>query len=160
MPEVVKCTRLTDGTIPALGRFVLMNAAEAFERLSNGRVGYLATVGVDGHPHVVPFVFAITEGRIVSVVDHKPKRSPDLRRLRNIAANPTVSVLVDHYNDDWDQLWWVRADGQGRIISEGSEYRDAVAALVAKYHHYKDTLPTGPAIVVDIERVTGWKADQ
>ncbi|HZJ48600.1 MAG TPA: TIGR03668 family PPOX class F420-dependent oxidoreductase, partial [Acidimicrobiia bacterium] len=98
-----------------------MNASEAFERLSNARVGYLATAGVDGRPHVVPFVFAITGGRIVSAVDRKPKRSRDLRQLRNIAANPAVSVLVDHYEKDWNRLWWVRADGRGRIVSEGSE---------------------------------------
>lgn len=137
-----------------------MKSSEAFERLSSARVGYLATTGVDGRPHVVPFVFAIVEGRIVSAVDYKPKRSADLRRLRNIAANPAVSVLVDQYEEDWDRLWWVRADGRGRIISEGSEYRDALAALVAKYHHYKDTPPAGPVIVVDIERVTGWTAGQ
>jgi PPOX class probable F420-dependent enzyme len=137
-----------------------VKSSEAFERLSNARVGYLATAGVDGHPHVVPFVFAIVEGWIVSVVDHKPKRSADLRRLRNIAANPTVSVLVDQYEEDWDRLWWVRADGRGRIVSEGSEYRDALAALVAKYHHYKDNPPAGPVIVIDVERVTGWTAGQ
>lgn len=151
---------MTSLTIPAQGRFGLVNTSDAFGRLSNARVGHLATAGVDGRPHVVPFVFAVTGGRIVSVVDHKPKRSADLRRLRNIAANPAVSVLVDHYAEDWNRLWWVRADGQGRIVSDGSEYRDAVAVLVAKYHHYRDNPPDGPAIVVEIERVTGWTADQ
>ena len=136
-----------------------MNTSEAFERLSNAQVGYLATAGVDGRPHVVPFVFAIEEGRIVSAVDHKPKRSPNLRRLRNIAANPAVSVLVDHYDGDWNRLWWVRADGRGRVVSEGSEYRAAIAALVAKYHQYQENPPNGPAIVVDVEDVTGWRAD-
>jgi PPOX class probable F420-dependent enzyme len=86
---------------------------------------------------VVPFVFAIDERKIVSAVDHKPKRSPGLRRLRDIAANPAVSVLIDHYEEDWNRLWWVRADGLGSIVSEGSAYRDAVAALVAKYDHYR-----------------------
>lgn len=137
-----------------------MKSSEAFERLSNARVGYLATAGVDRRPHVVPFVFAIVERRIVSAVDHKPKRSPDLRRLRNIAANPAVSVLVDQYEEDWSRLWWVRADGRGRIVSEGSEYRDAVAALVAKYHHYKDKPPDGLVVVIDIEGVIGWTAGQ
>src|SRR5680860_1490062 len=136
---------MTSLIIGVQGRFGLVNASEAFERLSNARVGYLATAGVDGRPHVVPFVFAITGGRIVSAVDRKPKRSRDLRRLRNIAANPAVSVLVDHYEKDWNRLWWVRADGRGRIVSEGSEYRAAVAALVAKYHSYKNNPPDGPA---------------
>ena len=136
-----------------------MDTSEAFERLSNAQVGYLATAGVDGRPHVVPFVFAIEEGRIVSAVDHKPKRSRDLRRLGNIAVNPIVSVLVDHYDTDWNRLWWVRADGRGRIVSEGSLYSDAIAALVAKYRQYQESPPDGPAIVIDIENVTGWRAD-
>jgi PPOX class probable F420-dependent enzyme len=137
-----------------------VDTSEALERLSNAQVGYLATAGADGRPHVVPFVFAIEEGRIVSAVDHKPKRSPDLRRLRNIAANPAVSVLVDHYDDDWNRLWWVRADGRGRVVSDGSEFRAAIAALVAKYQQYEEIPPNGPAIVVDVEHVTGWGADR
>ena len=137
-----------------------MNASDAFERLSSARVGYLATAGVDGRPHLVPFVFAIVEGSIVSVVDHKPKSSRDLRRLRNIAANAVVSVLADHYEEDWNRLWWVRADGRGRITSQGSEYRQAIAALVAKYDHYADHPPEGPAIIIDVEHVTGWTADR
>jgi PPOX class probable F420-dependent enzyme len=135
-----------------------VNESEAFERLSNAQIGYLGTARVDGRPHVVPFVFAIEDGRIVSAVDHKPKRSPDLRRLRNIEANPAVSVLVDHYDDNWNRLWWVRADGRGRIVSEGSVHRDAIAALVAKYRQYQENPPNGPAIVVDVEHVTGWRA--
>lgn len=107
----------------------------------------------------MPSVFAIEEGRIVSAVDHKPKRSRDLRRLNNIVANPVVSVLVDHYDTDWNQLWWVRADGRARIVSEGSLYCDAISALAAKYHQYQENPPDGPAIVVDIEHVTGWRAD-
>ena len=136
-----------------------MNTSDALERLSNAQVGYLATASVDGRPHLVPFVFAIEEGRIVSAVDHKPKRSPDLRRLRNIAANPAVSVLVDHYDGDWNRLWWVRADGRARVVSEGSLYRAAIAALVAKYHQYQEKPPNGPAIVINVEDVTGWRAD-
>ena len=135
-----------------------MNPSEALERLSNARVGYLATAGLDGRPHMVPFVFAVEERRIFSAVDNKPKRSRDLRRLRNIAANPAVCVLTDQYEEDWKRLWWVRADGRGRIVSQGKEYDEAIAALTAKYHHYLEGPPDGPAIVVDIERVTGWAA--
>ena len=142
----------------AQGRFGPVNTSEAFDRLSNAPVGYLATAGANGRPHLVPFVFALDDRRIVSAVDHKPKRSQDLRRVRNIAANPAVSVLVDHYEEDWHRLWWVRADGRGRIVSDGPEYRDAIAALVAKYPPYLEDPPDGLAIVVDIERVTGWTA--
>src|SRR3990172_2961472 len=120
----------------AQGRFGPVNTSEAFDRLSNAPVGYLATAGANGRPHLVPFVFALDDRRIVSAVDHKPKRSQDLRRVRNIAANPAVSVLVDHYEEDWHRLWWVRADGRGRIVSDGPGDRDAIAALVAKYPPY------------------------
>jgi len=142
----------------AQGRFGPVNTSEAFDRLSNAPVGYLATAGANGRPHLVPFVFALDDRRIVSAVDHKPKRSQDLRRVRNIAANPAVSVLVDHYEEDWHRLWWVRADGRGRIVSDGPEYRDAIAALVAKYPPYLEDPPDGLVIVVDVERVTGWTA--
>ena len=91
----------------AQGRFGPVNTSEAFDRLSNAPVGYLATAGANGRPHLVPFVFALDDRRIVSAVDHKPKRSQDLRRVRNIAANPAVSVLVDHYEEDRHRLWWV-----------------------------------------------------
>ena len=131
-----------------------MKETEALERLAGARVGHLATAGADGHPHVVPFVFAVEGGRIVSAIDHKPKRSLNLRRLRNIGANPAVSVLVDHYEEDWTRLWWVRADGQGRVVAEGPEYRDVIVTLVAKYDHYLKKPPDGPVIVIDIERVT------
>lgn len=136
-----------------------MKESDAFERLAESRVGYLATAGADGRPHVVPFVFAVVAGgQIVSAVDHKPKRSVDLRRLRNIAVNPAVSVLVDHYEEDWGRLWWVRADGQARVVSAGSEREVAVAALVAKYGNYRGNPPQGAVVIIDVHRVTGWHA--
>src|SRR5712691_6011718 len=89
---------------------------EIRHRLKTASVARLATVGPDGRPHIVPITFASADGVLFFAVDQKPKRTRNLQRLRNIAANPAVSVLVDHYDDDWFSLWWVRVDGTARIV--------------------------------------------
>jgi PPOX class probable F420-dependent enzyme len=126
------------------------------ERFGSARVARLATVSADGQPHLVPICFALVGTRIVSVVDAKPKRTPQLRRLANIRAQPRVSVLVDEYDEDWTRLWWVRADGAASVIEEGSERDDAVEALRAKYPQYGEQAPTGPVVEVMIDRWIGW----
>ncbi len=76
---------------------------------------------------------------LVTAVDHKPKRTTALRRLANIAANPQVSVLVDHYEDDWDRLWWARADGRARVVPAGQDLElraTALDALAGRYRQY------------------------
>jgi PPOX class probable F420-dependent enzyme len=112
----------------------------------------LATVSESGQPHLVPVVFALVGERIYTAVDRKPKRTNALRRLANIAANPRVAVLVDRYDDDWDALWWVRADGLATIGEAG------VDALVAKYPHYRAQPPPGPVIAIDVSRWSFWAA--
>lgn len=131
---------------------------ECRRRLTAARVARLATVDARGRPHLVPITFALGGDRLVTAVDHKPKSSTDLKRLRNIAANPAVSVLADHYADDWSALWWVRLDGSAQVIAEGKEYDDALALLTAKYPQYADRAPVGPIIVVQVESWTGWSA--
>ncbi|WP_256788895.1 TIGR03668 family PPOX class F420-dependent oxidoreductase [Frankia sp. AvcI1] len=95
---------------------------------------------------------------IVTIVDHKPKStSTGLRRLRNIHDNPLVSLLVDHYDDDWARLWWARADGLARILEVGNpRHAAAVAALSVRYRQYRQVPPTGPAILVAVTRWSGW----
>jgi PPOX class probable F420-dependent enzyme len=96
---------------------------------------------------------------VYSAVDAKPKRSTSLRRLANIAANPRVAVLVDHYALDWHALWWVRADGTGRILdTDLPEARDAVARLVARYPQYREQSPVGPVLAIDVARWSSWSA--
>lgn len=125
-------------------------------RLEEARVAHLATAGPDGAPHVVPITFAVDGDTIYFAVDAKPKRTTDLKRLRNIAANPAVSVLVDHYDDDdWSRLWWVRADGAARLIEDGAR---AVELLAHKYPPYRAARPTGPVVAISIQRMTGWAA--
>jgi PPOX class probable F420-dependent enzyme len=132
---------------------------EARRRFAASPVARLATAGADLRPHVVPIVFALEGERILSAVDHKAKRSTALRRLRNIAENPSVSVLVDHYEDDWDRLWWVRADGVARVVPAGvEEARRAVALLAARYDAYVTRPPAGPFVVIEVRRWSSWSA--
>ncbi|WP_322755259.1 TIGR03668 family PPOX class F420-dependent oxidoreductase [Frankia sp. Cas3] len=133
-----------------------LDAAEARGRFAPAGVARLATVDAGGQPHLVPVTFALHDDMIVMVVDHKPKRSTALRRLANIAVNPRVSLIVDHYADDWNQLWWARADGVARIVEDGSAWRDAIDRLVAKYGQYRERRPAGPVMLVEVRRWTGW----
>jgi PPOX class probable F420-dependent enzyme len=139
-----------------------MDTVEIRGRFARVRVARLATVDSDSRPHIVPITFALLdEQTIVTPVDHKPKRTVELRRLRNIAANPAVAVLADHYGDDWDDLWWVRADGTGRIVASGQETRlraAAVDALAGRYPQYREVPPTGSLIVITVGRWSGWSA--
>ena len=126
----------------------------ARERFAEAKVARLATVSGDGSPHLVPMVFAVDGTRLISAVDDKPKSTTDLRRLDNIAVNPFVSVLVDHYDDaNWTQLWWARADGWGRIYDEFD-----LSALVARYAQYREQPPAGPVIVIEVDHWSGWSA--
>lgn len=132
-----------------------MSPEEARERFSLARVARLATVDVAGRPHLVAIVFALAEETLYSVVDDKPKRTTDLKRLKNLRANPAASVLVDHYEDaDWSTLWWVRADGSARVLEpDEAEACAAVELLLARYPQQR---PMGAVIAVDVERWTHW----
>lgn len=134
-----------------------MDATEARARFAAARVARLATATSDGHPHVVPIVFALDNDVIYTAVDAKPKSTSALRRLANIAANPAVAVLADHYADDWAQLWWVRADGVARLVG-GVESADALRLLTARYAQYAVDPPPGPVIAIDVAGWTGWQA--
>jgi PPOX class probable F420-dependent enzyme len=123
------------------------------ELFATARVARLATVDAAGAPHVVPIVFAVTENRIHTAVDGKPKRTRALRRLANIAAEPRVSVLADHYDEDWTQLWWVRADGTARVHGGSVE---AIAALSERYPQYRAAAPEGPFIEIAVTRWSSW----
>lgn len=131
-----------------------MEPSEARERFAGARVARLATVAAGGMPHLVPVTFAVEGDTVVIAVDHKPKRTTDLKRLRNIEAEPRVSLLADHYAEDWDRLWWVRADGAARVVRAGGP----VGALVAKYPQYAARPPAGPVIVVTVHSWRGWAA--
>ena len=133
-----------------------MDEARCRARLSAARVGHLATVRPDGRPHVVACCFAVQGDRLWTAVDAKPKTTTRLQRLDNVRANPWASLLVDHYEEDWDELWWVRADGPAAVLVEGAEHEAALAALVAKYPQYAAAPPRGAVIAVAVQRWRGW----
>lgn len=134
-----------------------MTAAEARTRFAAARVARLATADAEGIPHLVPIAFAVAGDTIYSAVDAKPKRTRALRRLANVRENPAVSLLVDHWDeDDWAALWWVRADGRGRVLDpEDPEARRAAVLLRERYPRQRDA---GEVLAVEVERWSGWAA--
>jgi PPOX class probable F420-dependent enzyme len=125
------------------------------DRVQEARVGRLATVTADGRPHVVPCCFVLAGETVYSAVDAKPKTTLALRRLDNIRAHPTAALLVDHYADDWSALWWVRLDGDARVVADPGERARALGLLADKYPQYAHSPPPGEVLAVD---VTAWRA--
>ena len=136
-----------------------METDEARALVASARVARLATVNPGLGVDVVPITFALLEGdRLVSIVDQKPKSTTRLRRLTNIRAHPEVTVLVDHYEDDWERLWWVRMRGTATVITEGDAFAEAVEALTDRYPQYVDAPPPGPVVSVAVDAWSGWRA--
>ncbi|TMK13326.1 MAG: TIGR03668 family PPOX class F420-dependent oxidoreductase [Actinobacteria bacterium] len=139
-----------------------MDRDEAVRKLTEAKVGRIATVRPDGSPHVVPFVFVVIDAddglRLYWCVDDKPKRSRGLQRLVNVRANPAVELEVDRYDDDWSELWWVRASGMAREVTSPDERARALTALAAKYPPYAGHPPSGPVVAIQVDRVSWWAA--
>ncbi|OEV11800.1 TIGR03668 family PPOX class F420-dependent oxidoreductase [Streptomyces nanshensis] len=139
-----------------------MTGDEARRRFAGERAVTLATTDGAGCPHLVPVTFALSGDAVVFAVDHKPKRSQRLKRLANIAADPSVCLLADFYDEDWERLWWTRADGTARVLpppAESAESASYAELLVAKYsRQYGDRPPQGPVVEITVERWTGWRA--
>ena len=127
-------------------------------------VARLATITPAGMPHLVPLVFAVDRDArdgndvVYTAVDAKPKTTRRLRRLANIENNPAASLLVDHYADDWAQLWWVRVDGVAVIHRDGEAMRTGYRLLRAKYPQYQSVPLDGPVIAVTVRRWSSWHA--
>jgi len=128
------------------------------ERVATASVAHLATTDPDGRPHVVPIVFAIEGDTVYSAVDAKPKRSRTLRRIENARSRPDVTVLVDHYEEDWTGLWWVRLRGRARLLDGGEEAAHALRLLAGKYEQYREAAPGLPVLAVDVDDWRGWSA--
>ena len=153
-----------------------LDADACRSRFAAARHAYLATADADGVPQLVPVTFALVESassttdgaaadagagapagdELVVAVDHKPKTTRDLKRLRNIADNPRVAFLVDRYDDDWARLWWVRADGVASVEHDGEPRAAALDALAGRYPQYRERRPDGPLIRVRVTRWSGW----
>lgn len=135
-----------------------MDDDQARRRFAGARVARFATVRPDGTPHLVPVTFATHGDVVYTAVDAKPKRTTRLQRLENLAAQPRCTLLVDHYDDDWSQLWWVRADGHAEIVDAPDPSHPGLALLADRYTAYARTPPGGPLIVITVARWRGWSA--
>jgi len=131
-------------------------AALAF--LLSRRVGHLATADALGTPHVVPVCFACTEATLYVTIDAKPKGpAANLKRLRNIAANPKVSFVADRYEEVWSRLGWVMLHGTAEVLEQGPEHDKAQTLLRARYMQYRDMeIDALPVIALRVARVTTW----
>lgn len=143
---------------PGLYDEILADLAPRF-RVVDARSAVLTTITPEGAPHAVPCCFAIEGRRLFTPVDRvKPKRTTSLRRLANIAETPAVSLLVDHYDDDWTQLWWARLDGTAALVPVADwRHGRGVELLRAKYPQYAHA--ELQVIAVDIERWVSWPDD-
>lgn len=135
-------------------------ADAAIERfIRQQRVARLATVDSHGRPHIVPIVFVYNDETIYTPIDLKPKdvRPQDLLRVLNIAQNPEVQVLLDRYDEDWQQLGFVQLRGRAELLEAGLDYEAALRLLQQKYPQYGDLPLEGrPVIRVNIDRVVSW----
>jgi PPOX class probable F420-dependent enzyme len=144
-------------------RGVNIAANDARARFEQSPTATLGTVDADGQPHLVPVTYVLTsDDHVYIAIDGKPKRTTDLKRLRNIAANPQVSLLVSRYADDWEQLWWARADGAATVTEfDRLSLPDALpggllAAFQSRYPWYRANPPAGPVIDISVTRWSGW----
>ncbi len=133
-----------------------MDIAPLMDKLDGERVARLATADPTGVPHVVPICFGIEGDTLYFAIDQKPKSGRPLRRLLNIEANPRVSVLFDHYEEDWSRLWWVRFDGLARVLEAGAEADRALDVLVRRYPQYRSAPPPGPVVAIDVTGHSQW----
>jgi PPOX class probable F420-dependent enzyme len=131
------------------------HATERF-RMGAARVGHLATVTSQGRPHIVPCCFVLDDNTVYSGVDAKQKSTLNLRRIENLRTNCAAALLVDHYDDDWSALWWIRVDGIGRIVDTEAEHERALRLLAGKYPQYRDVAIPGPTIAIDVKRWISW----
>jgi PPOX class probable F420-dependent enzyme len=134
--------------------------------LERARRGFLATADAGGRPAVVPVCFALVDGddlRIVTPLDEKPKDAApaDLRRVRDVAANPRVALVVDRYGEDWANLGWVQVRGTAAVVGPTEPGHAAgVDALHRKYDQYADhALGERPLVRVESGHVLSWTAD-
>ncbi len=131
--------------------------------LETARHGYLSTASAEGDPHLQPVVFQIVGDSVYIAIDEKPKTTLRLRRLTNIESNPRFALLVDHYDDDWNRLWWILLRGPADVlwpsVWRAGEANEVIAALRTKYSQYTSMgLEERPLLKLTPDRVTRWSA--
>ena len=134
--------------------------AWALAMLAGARVGRLATADAVGQPLVVPVCYVYDGAHCYSAVDAKPKRTRHLKRLRNLADNPRVSLAVDHYDEDWRALRYVIVQGRGDVLESGGDFSRAIDRLVGKYPQYgalRLDRTAGAVVRVTPARILSWR---
>ena len=132
--------------------------------LTAQRRAILVTIAPDGRPRPVPVCFVLADDAAVlyTPLDDKPKQTDDpvtMARVRDLQRDPRVSVLADHWDEDWSRLGWLRAEGHATLLDPGVEHASAIAALRAGYRQYlTHRLDDRPLIRIEIDRVTSWGA--
>ncbi len=126
--------------------------------LQSRRVGHLATADARGGPHVVPVCFVIADATVYITIDEKPKGDPrSLKRLRNLAVNPSAALVADRYDEDWARLGWVMLRGRAEILEAGLEHDRAQQMLRSRYPQYRHMqLAELPVIAIRINHVASW----
>lgn len=127
--------------------------------LEDSRVAHLGLLDDNGRPRVLPVTYALSEGLLVSAVDHKRKRlaGERLARVRWLRARPQVALTIDRYDENWTVLAWVQAIGRMSVI-DAAEAPAAIAALTERYEPYRTQPPAGPVLALTPERVLWWRA--
>jgi PPOX class probable F420-dependent enzyme len=127
--------------------------------LADRRVAHLATADRRAVPHVVPVCFALSGFTLYITIDDKPKRRRGaiLKRLKNIAENPAVAVVVDRYDEDWARLGWIMLRGKAEILDGGTEHDEAQTLLRARYKQLQAmAIAEHPVIAIRVERSLSW----
>lgn len=131
----------------------------ALRLLGSARVAHLATADGDGRPHVIPICFVFDGKNFYSPIDEKPKKTHRLKRLRNIAENSTVALVIDRYDEDWQKLAYVLIFGRAKVLKAGVKHPRAVELLRKKYPQYRSmNIDLSPVILITPTRVRCWGA--
>jgi PPOX class probable F420-dependent enzyme len=127
--------------------------------IRSARVAHLATADASGQPHVVPICFVFDGKYFYSAIDEKPKRTTPakLKRLRNIAENPHVALIVDRYDEDWRRLAYILIIGKARVLRRGNTHHQAVRRLRLKYRQYHSmAIHERPVISITPKQIVLW----
>jgi PPOX class probable F420-dependent enzyme len=133
------------------------------EFVTAARVARMATADQGGAPHAIPICYWFDGTNFYFAIDEKPKRvsGAGLKRMRNIASNPRVALIIDHYEEDWSELAYVLVHGVARVVEDSEEYMLALRHLRDKFRQYRAMALSpdrNPIVRIEPERVHVWGA--
>jgi PPOX class probable F420-dependent enzyme len=141
----------------------LLAEPRVIQFVTAARVARMATADAHGAPHAIPICFWFDGAHFYFAIDEKPKRAAagGLKRMRNIADNPRVALIIDQYEEDWSQLAYVLVRGFARMVEDSEEYMLALRHLRDKYRQYRtmELYPDrNPVVRIEPQRVHVWGA--